>query len=286
MKKNIWLLLIVCSWYGALGAHSYDFNDAMRSMRFPEHPRVTIITSVYESDWFIQGFLQDIVQQTIFHECELIIINACSPGNEEPIILAYKEIYPNITYLRLDQDPGLYGVWNIGLEMARSVYVTNANTDDRLAFNCYELHAHALDQAPHIDLVYSDYYCTTVANETMLNHSSQLQSQLPEYDPGYMYLCLPNNHPMWRLSMHKTAGYFNPAYKSVGDWEMWCRAITYNSVFKKVPGVLGLYYRNANGLSFDPEKKDLIAKEIFITKKMYKHLFFNDQTYQRYKTIS
>ena len=39
-----------------------------------KQPIVSIITSVFNGDEFIGGFLEDIVRQTIFHDCELIII--------------------------------------------------------------------------------------------------------------------------------------------------------------------------------------------------------------------
>lgn len=43
-------------------------------------PLVSIITSVYNGDSFIKGFMHDIVQQTIFKKCELII-RACLINN-------------------------------------------------------------------------------------------------------------------------------------------------------------------------------------------------------------
>src|SRR3990170_4374773 len=52
-------------------------------------PRVSIITSVFKGDKFIKGFMDDIVKSTIFDQCELIIINAASPENEERVIKEY-----------------------------------------------------------------------------------------------------------------------------------------------------------------------------------------------------
>src|SRR5437868_4982339 len=129
-------------------------------------PRISIITSVFKGDLFIEHFLRDIVQQTLFHECELIIINANSPGNEEPVIFKYMKAYSNIVYIKLGYDPGLYGVWNMGIAFARGDYITNANVDDRLDYRCYELHSAMLDAHPHVDLVYSDIYVTFTPNET------------------------------------------------------------------------------------------------------------------------
>ena len=55
-------------------------------------PKISIITSLYKGKDFIKGFLEDIVNQTIFKEkCELIIIDANSPDKEKDIILEYQK---------------------------------------------------------------------------------------------------------------------------------------------------------------------------------------------------
>ena len=70
------------------------------------NPKISIITSLYKGGAHIKGFLDDIVNQTIFKkECELIIIDANSPDNEKDTILEYQKKYPNIVYCRLDDDP-------------------------------------------------------------------------------------------------------------------------------------------------------------------------------------
>ncbi len=239
-------------------------------------PKISIITSLYKGDDFIEGFLQDITKQTVFNQCELIIINANSPGNEEPVIRCYMQRYPNILYTRFKSDPGLYGVWNRAIKMARGEYITNANVDDRLAHNCYEVHALVLDSNPQVELVYSDYYTTTLANKDfnyMLQHSKPinykaLNPQRAYHIPvgNYIWIshkplfskerlkhgCLPNNHPMWRKSLHNRYGFFDENLKIVGDLEMWLRAATQGALFKKVPAILGVYYYNPRGLSTSP----------------------------------
>jgi glycosyltransferase involved in cell wall biosynthesis len=215
------------------------------------NPRVTIISSVYNGDSFIEGFMQDITQQTIFHECELLLINANSPGNEESVIKEYMYRYPNIRYLKLDHDPGLYAVWNIGIKNARAPYITNANIDDRLAHNCYEIHADELDRCLEVDLVYSDQYRSSSPNITFseAQERNELVLKHAEFSKSAMRECLPNNHPMWRKILHEKCGYFDESYKSAGDWEMWLRAVEHGSVFKKINGVYAVFYWNSTGLS-------------------------------------
>lgn len=246
---------------------------AIASEHRPQSPRITIITSLYKSDEFIEGFLEDIVKQTIFNECELLLINANSPGNEELVIKKYLCRYPNITYIKLLRDPGIYGVWNLGVQLANSEYITNANADDRLAFECYEIHAHALDNFPEVDLIYSDFLSTQRPNETMMQNSAQFRSNFPEFEPSRMANCLPNNHPMWRKSLHDKYGYFDETYISAGDWEMWCRAVAKGAQFKKVSGLLSLLYNNPVGLSTDSARKHMIEAERKRVKSLYGYYF-------------
>lgn len=244
-----------------------------------EKPRVSIITSIYNGDDFIAGFLSDITRQTIFDQCELILINANSPGDEEPIITAYMHKFPNIVYKKLDADPGIYGVWNMALKMARADFITNANLDDRRNPESLEVHARALEQNPHIDLVYSDFHVTFTPHETFECNTHQYSILPDEFSPNVMYKCITGPQPMWRKNVHEKYGYFDDTFKSGGDFEMWNRASSMGSRFQKVPGLSGLYYLNPKGLSTDLAKKALQDAELQRINEKYGHLWFTNQHY-------
>ncbi|UCC20626.1 MAG: glycosyltransferase, partial [Promethearchaeota archaeon] len=228
-------------------------------------PKISIITSVYNGDEYIEDFMKDITRQTIFKDkCELIIINANSPGKEEETILKYKRQFPeNIKYKKLEEDPGIYGVWNLGIDMAEGEYITNANLDDRKAINSLEIHAKKLYKTPEVDLVYSDSLITDRPNETMEQNSSMgRRYTFPEFSLDNLKIMnMPHNNPMWRKSIHEKYGKFNDKYKSAGDWEMWLRAASKGSKFMKINSTLGLYYFNPTGISTNPENNSWKKKE-------------------------
>ncbi len=256
LEKYVWLVFIAIAFAGTL------YSQPIEKKKYS----VSIITSLYKGDKFIGGFMKDIVQQTIFDQCELILINANSPGNEEQVILPYLTKYPNIKYIKLSSDPGLYAVWNMAIKMAKAPFITNANVDDRLAFDCHEVHKKALEANPHIDLVYSDMYVTHVPNETFLTTTSKRVYGLPQFSKKNMRMCIMGNHPMWRKSIHQKYGYFDETYKSSGDYEMWLRAMQGGSQFRRIDGIYGLYYSNPEGLSTRPgsigrkERTRIVAK--------------------------
>lgn len=214
-------------------------------------PRVSIITSMFKGDEYIEEFLADIIKQTIFNQCELILINANSPGNEDTIIQKYTSKYPNIIYIKLSHDPGIYGVWNIGIKRARADFVTNANLDDKRNPACLEAHAKFLEEHPDIDLVFSDYIVTNHAHETFEKHTPWFITGPKEVGVSTQRIdqCGFGPQPMWRKSMHKKYGYFDENFLIAGDWEFAIRAQLNGSKFKHVPGVGGLYYNNPVGLS-------------------------------------
>lgn len=234
-------------------------NVRLYAERLPNQykPRVSIITSLFDGDEFIEGFLRDIVQQTIFNECELIIVNAHSPGNEEPIIRKYQQQYPNIIYIKLSTDPGIYEVWNLAISLASADFVTNANIDDRRNPASLEIEETMLKYNPAIDLVYGDYVITHTPNMQFSQSSGCTIERIANFSSRNMGYCLPGPQPMWRKSMHSKYGWFSSHFSSYGDYEFWCRAVSKGSCFKKIPQFIsGVFYDNPQGLSRKIEIKN------------------------------
>lgn len=238
-------------------------------------PRVSAITSVFNGDEFIIGFLEDIKKQTIFGDVEFILINANSPGHEDTVIKDFITSATNIIYIKLDYDPGLYAVWNKAIQIASADLITNLNLDDRRNPESLEQQAQALEEDPLIDLVYSSFYITYNPNETFECNNYRYVVEACEFSPQRMHQCLPGPQPMWRKTLHTNYGFFNEKFSSSGDWEMWLRAVSKGAQFKKIPGVSGLYYQNPQGVStnMDAEKVQKRAQEDNLIVKLYQHVW-------------
>jgi hypothetical protein len=232
-------------------------------------PKISIVSSVYDADEYIENFLKNITEQTIFDRCELILINANSPGNEEPVIKKYMEKYPNIVYKKLDEDPGIYGVWNTAIKMASGEFITNANMDDRKSIRFLEELGKNLFANKDVDLVYADNLVTNSANETFESNTSEGKLYVTEEFSLEAMLRgnPPHCMPMWRKSLHDKFGYFEEKYRSASDWEFWLRCAFGGSKFYKLNKPLGLYYFNPKGVSTNVENfswKQKEEKEIFM----------------------
>jgi glycosyltransferase involved in cell wall biosynthesis len=237
-------------------------------------PKVSIITSVFDGDKFIGPFLKDITSQTYFSNCELVLVDCNSPGNERQVIESYAELHENIKYIKLQEDPGVYGAWNEAIRQSTGEFITNANLDDRrCTLHIEELVRTALAYKD-CDLFYSPCLVTNEENETYNENSSQGQVYPTyEFTREGMVKCLPGPMPLWKRDLHDKHGYFDESYKSAGDWEMWLRFVAGGSKFKLTPTVLGLYYHNPFGLSTSVDNKNnklVEEKKVF---RKYRNLF-------------
>ena len=243
-------------------------------------PKISIITSVYDGDNFIEGFLRDITSQTIFKEkCELFLINANSPGNEHEIIKGYIEKFPeNIRYKKLDEDPGIYSCWNEAIKMATGDFVTNANIDDRKFPTFMEDLANALVSDRSVDVVYADNLLTHEPNETWDNNTAKSFYLSENFSVEAMLRGNPPHcMPMWRRCLHDKHGYFSEEYRSASDWDFWLRCAFNGVQMKKVNKPLGLYFFNPKGMSTNREHDEWKRKEETEILEKYLNIFQKQQ---------
>ena len=233
---------------------------------------ISIITSLFKGGDFIEGFLFDITRQSVFEKCELLIIGANSPEAqiEEYYIKKFQKKFKNISYSSLDDDPGIYGVWNVAVEKSQGKYLTNANLDDRKDRHNLEVMKNELDKNPEIDLVYGEYLETHMPNESFNENSARVKfPSLPFSIENMFKVNSPHSGPMWRRGLHDRFGMFDASYRSAGDYEMWLRAVQQGAQFKKIDQILSLYYRNPEGISSKKEYLDSNIKEFNEIKARY-----------------
>jgi glycosyltransferase involved in cell wall biosynthesis len=239
-----------------------------------EMPKITIITSLFKSDKYIDNFLESIVKQTIFDECELLLINPNPTKKEKDSVKKYIEKYKNIRHIILDEDPGIYGCWNIGIKESSHDLLCNTNVDDLRNIDNLEILRKHLVLGVDIDLVYGDVSATSEQPTLNKKYSFRpYEHSLKPFSKENMIKCLPGPLPLWKKTMHNKCGMFDDKYQSAGDWEMWLRSVRMGSKFKKIDAVSGFYFVNPRGKSTSKEfekKKFLEEKEIFFK---YKDLF-------------
>mgnify|MGYP003334853333 CR=1 FL=1 len=232
--------------------------------------RVSAIVSTYNSEKFIRGCLQDLIEQTLYqkNELEIIVIDSASPQDEKSIVEEFQGKYLNIVYQRTATRETIYAAWNRAIKIAQGDYITNANTDDRRRFDALEIMANYLDDHPDISLVYADQLITNVANETFNNTQAEQQFNWPPY--SYEELkrrCCVGSQPMWRKSLHQTYGNFRSDFHCAGDYEFWLRLGSHGEKMTLIPEILGLYYLNPQGIEYGVAGR--ASEESKLVRKLY-----------------
>ena len=145
--------------------------------------KVSAVVSTYNSEVFIRGCLQDLLEQTLYQkgELEIVIIDSNSRQNERKIVAEFQANYPSIIYERTSETEPLYTAWNRAIAKSNGTYITNANTDDRHRFDMLAVMADYLDTHAEIDLVYADQLISTVANDTFATTQADRKWNWPPY---------------------------------------------------------------------------------------------------------
>jgi len=255
----------------SVGRHASVKTSEIKCSGMSDYPAlVSAIVSTYKSEKFIEGRLQDLLQQTLNDRLEIIIVDSNSPENERAIVEKYMRENENIKYIRTNTCETVYQAWNRGIKAARGKYLTNANTDDRLRPDALEILAQELEQNQSVVLVYGDFFITNIENMHYIGHIRCGYSIKPDYEPDIMLSgCHMGPQPMWRKSIHDKLGYFDDSLESAGDYEFWCRIATKYDM-KHVNQFLGLYYHNPEGIVNRNVTKN--NRETSLVKEKYAHL--------------
>jgi glycosyltransferase involved in cell wall biosynthesis len=183
----------------------------------------------YNSEEFIEECLGDLEAQETADTTEIIFVDACSPQGEKAIVRQFQEHHSNIRYLRTPERIGIYAAWNLAGRLARGQYLTTFSTNDRLRKDAHELMSGALDNNPHIMLVYGDTYITNIPHENFGNFTIPPNTVPKEFKwPAYKFgdllgNCMIGPHPMWRRKVHDQIGYWDDRFEAIGDQDFFLR---------------------------------------------------------------
>jgi len=212
----------------------------------PNMKKLTIMVSLYNSGEWIENRLNNLLESTMNEHSEIWCVNANSPDlRDEQIPLKYP-----VKYHRLSERIGVYAAWNYIIKNSNSEYITNANSDDIVAPNCFERLMTVLDHAPEYDFAYPSWHSTSVANQKWASLKEMDSAGKPGTFCGNLDSAGVGHFPLWRRSVHDKIGHFDESFKAAGDADWWLRShYIAKSKFIWVNEFLGCYlYRHGANL--------------------------------------
>lgn len=235
--------------------------------------KVDIISSVFNCDQFLEGFFADIVRQTYFQYCHLILVAPKPSQKLTELFNEYRQKYENLTLIKLEEDPGISACLNLAIQAGSSPYINIANTDDRKRIDSIEKCVLTLDANPGVDLVYGLSLITSKPNEIFESTTGRRPFPCHDFNgiAGLLSCNSPHNNPMWRRSMNEKNGLFDESLQFCADLELWLRCAQNGSVFKKINEPLGIYYHNPRGKSTDSRLTPQKSVEEGMVKERYRH---------------
>jgi len=238
--------------------------------------KCSLFCSLYKGEKFIDGYLYDVLRQSIFENIEFIFLDCNSPESEHRYIEPLVKRYENIKYYRLDSDPGLYAGWNKAIQLCTAPIIGNWNIDDRKNIHSTEILLKAFERDDLLDIAYGITYISNIANEKYEDNTyDSIYPCLPHSFNNLFLNNSPHCMPLWKKNLHDRFGWFDENYKTASDGDMWLRCAVGGARIKMVNHPVGLYYHNPTGRSTNPEHLQQMIDEVNSMRQKYIGYFKN-----------
>lgn len=238
---------------------AFQNEDATGSDR-----KCTLVTSVFKAEEFIPSFLNNCLELEGYRDhIEHIFLFSASAPMERRCLIDHTAANPNSMLIWNRKDPGLYECWNLGIRLAKTKYVSNANVDDLRAPS----HVRELVE------VLEEHHDKAVAATALLpfyeytGEIDGIESSNPWYADRAGSFCfsdlfelhqaedsgewnmnphnMPHCMPVWRRSIHDSYGMFDEQrYGTFADWEFWLRITKSGESGYIHPAPLSYYFVN------------------------------------------
>ena len=203
-------------------------------------PKVTVLLPVYNGERYLNEAIDSILHQT-FKDFEFLIINDGSTDGSADIVRTYDD--KRIIFVDNNDNIGLIGVLNLGLDLAKGEYVVRMDQDDV-----------SLPEriATQVDFMDSNEDCGVCGS--WIKFFGDADGQVAKYETdvdvikAQLLFMNPLAHPstiIRKSVLDKFCLRYDEYYKNAEDYEFWTRVVKFSKLCN-VPKVL-LNYRLSQG---------------------------------------
>ncbi|WP_411079386.1 CDP-glycerol glycerophosphotransferase family protein [Streptomyces sp. cmx-18-6] len=131
-------------------------------------PRFSVIVPAFRVQAYLHACLDSVLSQS-FKDCEIIVVDDCSPDACGPIADEYARRDPRVTALHLPRNAGLGPARNAGMERASGDYLIFLDGDDTLLPEALQTIADRLGATGDPDVLMYDYARTYLTGRSVRN---------------------------------------------------------------------------------------------------------------------
>ena len=219
--------------------------------------QVTVIVSLYDASRFLESFLCNVKEQSLFSEAQFIFISSLTSEHDKTILDQFCSYYSNCKVSHSEVKLSIYESWNLALQYSTSSLITNMNVDDIRSPDSLYLQVKFMNNNPNVDVGFQDFFVfrDEVSSWDYIKEANELVSldEVNFVDMAWRGINSPHHAPIWRKSLHDELGFFNTEYVSAADYEFWLRALLKGKVFRKMGDLHAGYYFNPQGTSTKTE---------------------------------
>lgn len=186
---------------------------------------VSVIMSVYNGEKYLKESIESVLSQTYIY-FEFIIINDGSTDNTLNIIEEYSGKDNRIRIINKN-NTGLTRSLNLGLNMAKGMYMAKIDSDDKWLPHKLEYQINYFNCNKNLFLI---------GSTALFLIEPDIQISLKRKERAYscneIRDCIIRTNPFlsssvtFKMEALKTVGTFNPFYKNSMDYDMWIRIIS------------------------------------------------------------
>ncbi len=239
---------------------------------------ISVIIPAYNAEKTILATIKSVVLQS-YQDIEIIVIDDGSTDNTVAIISALNE--PKIKLFSFENE-GLPTARNRGIKHSSGELLSFLDADDIWTADKLEKQFNKLQGDQDIGVVYS--WTRFIDEENQILYSGLGLNEVLEGDI-YPEMLKRNfirsgSNILMRKDLVNKAGYFDPALKSVEDWDYYIRLASLTK-FSCVPEYQILYRKSEKSMTTNVEKMELFS--ILVVDRAYKNA---PQRYQHLKKVS
>jgi len=181
---------------------------------------ISIAVTLYNREDYIVQAVESALAQT--QKVQVFVVEDCGP--DPKIGAAIRARFGDqIRYHRNPTRRGLFGNWNICIELCRTPWLSILHDDDYLAPEFVEAMVEAATLAPNCGIYFSEVVNVNARGQSLPSYPSQFSGNFRRLDVRSLAYANDVLFPgqLFRVECAKKLGGFRESSQFCGDWEMW-----------------------------------------------------------------